>query len=521
METAVTQQVDDLLRRYEAAKGRSLRYWNLFRNIYQYVMPEKDLYSTESEAVNKAAPVYDTTAIKAGKRFVSKVQASIMPPGQQWFKLVIGPDLDKELKGRPDGEALRKSIVEELQGLTDLIFKYLGVSNFSLVANESLYDLLVGTATILCNEGETDDKPFTFSSVPLRYYVPEEGPDGKVNTQWQEFPRLPARCIPQMWPNAEIPSDLAEIISERGETEVQMLHGTIYDPDKKTYCYYVIYQKARKIIYEEESESSQWITFRWARVDNEVYGYGPAREAYPTIRSANKMGEYEFIAAAFAATPTFTGATDGIFNPNNLSIRPNTVIPTLGGNPLQRLDTGGNVEFGEYKITDLRQQINDMFYAEPLGPIDTPTKTATEITYRQQQFAEEVGPAFGRLQVEFSNPVAKRIVYILKRRGLFPDITIDGKQVDFAFQSPLEQTKAMLNVQLFQGYFSSLQQIFGPQVALGVVNPEKIPQWLAEQYDVDMSLVKNADELTAMMAQMAQAQQQQPALPSPPTGGQQ
>lgn len=527
MVVARSVDVDALIKRYGAAKARSLRYWDLFRRVYQYVIPDKDLYTTESEAVNKAAPVYDTTAVKACQQFVSKVQASIVPPGQQWVKLIIGPKLEEELAGNPEGKAIRAQIEEQLQELTDLFFKYLNVSNFALVANESFYDLAIGTATILCNEGQSDDNPLEFSAVPLRYYVPEEGPNGQVNTQWQEFPRLQARCIPQMWPNAKIPAELELMIKERGESEVQILHGTIYDPDKKTYCYYVIWQQMNQILYEEESESSPWITFRWSRVDNEVYGRGPAISAYSTVRTLNLMAEYYMINGAFSAMPAYTGATDGIFNPNNVSVRPNTVIPTLGGEPLKRLDTGGNVEFGQFLMNDLRDQVKQIFFADPLGPIDSPTKTATEISYRQQMFAEEVGPAFGRLQVEFLDTLTRRIIYVLKRKGLFPNISIDGKDVDVSYQSPLQQTEAMQRVQVFQGFFSSLQQILGPQLALGVVNPEQIPQWLAEQYGTDMSLVKNADELTAMMAQMAQAQQQQPALPSPgvsqlsPNGGQQ
>lgn len=522
----MTQQVDELLRRYNAAKSRSLLYWNLFTRVYQFVIPDKDLYNQETEGINKSAPVYDTTAVKACDKFVSKVQASIVPPGEQWVKFVIGPALEEELKGRADGKAINAQITAQLQQLTDIFFKYLNVSNFALVANESFYDLAVGTATILCNEGDSDDNPLNFSSVPLRYYVPEEGPNGQVNTQWQEYPKLPARCITQLWRNAIIPEELQNIIDERGETQVQMLHGTVYNPDKKNFCYYVIWMSAKKIIYEEESDSSPWITFRWSRVDNEVYGRGPAIKAYPTVRSLNKMAEYEMIAGAFASTPTYTGMSDGIFNPNNVSLKPNTIIPTLGGAPLQRLDTGGDVKFSEYKIEDLREQVNAMFFADPLGAIDTPAKTATEISYRQQMFAEEVGPAFGRLQVEFLDSLTRRIVFILKRRGLFPNIEIDGKQIDVSYQSPLQQTQSMQEISEFQQFMSSLQQMFGPELTMAAVKPEQIPQWLAEKYDVNMDLVKNADELAAAMAQvMQQQQQQQPQLPAPgvsqlsPTGG--
>ncbi len=510
--------VDELLRRYSAAKSRSMRYWEFFRRVYNYTVPEKQLYDNDgTEGYNKAAHVYDTTAVKACQQFVSKVQSSIIPPGQQWVKLVIGPHLEEELQGRADGKALKAQIEEQLQELTDAFFKYLNVSNFSLIANESFYDLAIGTATILCNEGDTDDNPLEFAAVPLRYYVPEEGPNGQVNTQWQEFPRLQARCIPQMWPNAKISNALQDIIAERGETEMQILHGTIYHPDKKNYCYYVINQREKECILEEESESSAYITFRWSKVDNEVYGRGPACSAYSTIRTLNKMAEFYMIAGEFAATPAYTGATDGIFNPNNVSVRPNTVIPTMGGEPLKRLDTGVNVEFGQFMMNDLREQIKQMFYADPLGPINTPAKTATEISYRQQLFAEEVGPAFGRLQVEFLDTLTRRVIYILKRKGLFPDIQIDGKHIDVVYESPLAQTEAMHKVQTFQQFYAGLQQIYGPQVSLGVVKPEQIPQWLAEQFDVPMELVKNADELTVMMAQLAQSQQQQAQLPSPGT----
>ena len=67
--------------------------------------------------------------------------------------------------------------------------------------------------------------------------------------------------------------------------------------------------------------------------------------------------------------------------------------------PLQPLPDTANPAFMQLTSTDLRMQINKLMFADNLLPPEkAPQTTAYEIAVRQRNLAEEIGPAFTRLQ---------------------------------------------------------------------------------------------------------------------------
>ena len=67
--------------------------------------------------------------------------------------------------------------------------------------------------------------------------------------------------------------------------------------------------------------------------------------------------------------------------------------------------------------------------------------TATEINERVFEMDKVLGATFGRLQFELLNPIIKRAVQILKRRGEIDDIAIDGFNVSVSYSSPIAKAE--------------------------------------------------------------------------------
>ncbi len=497
----MSNEITNLLQRYSGAKSNAKNWRDHLEDAYDYAIPNRQAFNDKTPGRRTNIQVFDTTAVKAVIAFTSKLQSTLTPPGIKWAKLVAGKNVPKEF---------RPSINAQLEDVTRVMFDHLHESNFDLVNNEAFFDLAIGTAAILIQEG-SDEDPLIFQSVPIQLFFPEEGPFGTIESVWRDYENILVRNVKFMWPKAVIPSSVQSQLVDNPDAKVNLIEGTVFNEKDKTYEYILLLTESNEIIFREKSDSSRWLVYRWSKRTNEIFGRGPVIEALPSIKTLNEIARFEMRQAQLSIAPPYMAYSDGVFNPFTVEIEPLTVYPvnrTASGSwPIQPIPVGGDVQFGQFLANDLRDQINKLLFADPLGPIDSPTKTATEITIRQQALLEEIGPSFGRLQVEFLNPLIKRVVFILRKKGLIPDLKIDGKEIDIEFQSPLSRTQGQSEILAFQQFFGIMQQTVGPELALAAIKAQKLPQWVAGKIGMDLNLVNSEEEL-AEIAQQAQEQMQ-------------
>lgn len=503
----------ELLTRFERAKEESMLWWWLFDRAYGYALPDRNLFrnTTNQPGQNKNPQVYDTTAVHGVTTLASKLQALLTPPKINWCTLEAGPQVPMQN---------RAAFNQMLQEVTETMFYYIHNSNFATIINESYYDLAVGTGTIIVNEGD-DYNPLDFRSVPLREFYPEPTASQELKTFFQDFEFVYLRDVPRIWPNAKIGPELRYAMDADPSQQMSFIQAMICHPDnpkKKEYEFIVYCKETQEFLIDEFSESSAWICFRWSRLTNETYGRGPVIHALPSILTLNKIMESEIKGAEFKVNPVWMGFADGVFNPWTTNIVPNTIIPihkqSASNPPLIPFPQAGDPQFAQVLSVDLRNQINALLFDQPLGPLQQPVKSATEISLRQQNFMQEIGPAFGRLEVELITPIIHRVVYILKKKGLFPKIEIDGKNVSLSYNSPLTQSQKLQKAINFGQFMQLLTQTVGPQIAMGGINLPLLPQSLGEAFDVDLSLIKSPEQIMeAVQNQMQQVQQQQAQLP--------
>lgn len=513
-----------LLQRYQQASQRWDHWKSVYDEAYSYAVPNRNPYNGEErvEGKRKNVQVYDTTLVTAARQLVSKLHANLTPLGEQWFQLEAGRFVTDQNQ--------RQELNQRLQEMTDIILKVLNDSNFDLVINELFQDLIIGTGAMMILENpDSEDVPILFKSVSPNLIAPEANAFDQIETVWRDFQDVHHRDIKRLWPKAEITQLMQQRIDQHQEERFDFVEGVIFQPDEdpsKQYRIVVMEQKQSEMILDMTTESSPWVVARWSKTNKEVGGRGPVIEALPTARSLNKMVEFLLKNASLSVNPPYMAASDGVFNPYLFEIEPNKVIPisrqsmVSGQLPLQKLDTQGQFQFGEAEVNDLRTQIKEMLFSAPERPVQAPSQTATEIMIRQRQFLEEIGPAFGRLEVELLPKIINRVIFILQKKGFLPkDIQIDNKFVNVKFKSPLTRSSELQKVQNLEQMLTFLGNFFGPQMALGAVNMTELPAWLSDKFDVDEDLVRSPQALQELAQQAAQTAQQQNEGPNIPDVG--
>ena len=216
----------------------------------------------------------------------------------------------------------------------------------------------------------------------------------------------------------------------------------------------------------------------------------------------------------------YTVADDGVVNVNSIRIKPGALIPVASnqggpqGPTLAPLPRSGDFNVGQIIIEDVRNSVNEEFLADPLGPVDSPVKTATEVSLRQQDLAKRIGSAFGRLQYELITPLINRILYVLDEQDIIDlnNFIVDGNVIQIEHKSPLS---AAQNEQEFYGnqrLVETLMQNFGPQIAGLVVNPMEFAKRAVELLGTDMTILNSEEQMQQIqqvVAQILAAQQAQ------------
>lgn len=495
--------INDDLKRIKSAVG----LWELWRSIHEeaqaFSCPNRETFNRHSPGQRKNRQVYDSTAVIGLQQFSNRIQSSLMPPWVNWLDFVSGDEI-------PEQE--RASIDKQLEKITDKFFSVINHSNFYTEIAPALIDLGIGTGAIAIEENPLGyNVPIRFVNIPLAELYIEKPAGGAIENVWRKQKVKPEH-IKQLWPMANLTEKLEKMAQKPDAEEICVWNGQVHDPETGTYKHKVIYEQEKHCIFEQTFKEKRIIVFRWHVTPGEVYGRGPIIQMLPDIRTANIMMEYILKNAALQMTGVYTGVNDGIFNPNTTKIMPGSIIPVgsnASTNPsLIPMTPSGNIGLGFDLLSSIRDNIKKSLFADPLGDITDPTKTATEMMIRQQEMLKNSGASFGRLKTELIEQVTVSVVSILKRLGELPDMTIDGKEVAIRMQSPLAKSEQLEDFQNTQVWMQNLTQFIPMEAIAGSVKIEELPRITQEQLGVSSELIRTPAEREELAQQVQAAAQQ-------------
>jgi hypothetical protein len=503
--------ISAVIKRFGKAKQRRELWRSLFQEAYDFALPQKETFNFHSPGQKKNRHIYDSTAVAGVRTYAARIQSSHTPPWKQWFNFVAGTDT-------PKGD--RDSLNKQLEEATDIFFNHLNESDYSNQSTESDQDLAISTGAMFFEEGnELEGEPlFKFTSIPLGQLYLEAG-EGAKNTGWREH-ETEARNIPLMWPEGDFGADLQKKIDKTPDEKVKIINGVLKANGE--FHQIVIYEAKKQLIFTQSFTTSPLIIYRTNVIPGEVYGRGPVLDVLPDIRTANKVKEYILKNGALQMTGVYTGATDSGWNPHTAVIAPGSIIPVSSNsnqNPsLKPLENSGRLDVGQIILEDLQANINNALFANPLGDVDDPVKSATEQMLRTQEMLRSSGASFGRLNTEKIKALVERGVDILSTNGRLPKIKVDGKEVAIKMQSPLAKAEAQEEFQAFQVWWAQMQTLPPEVVALGA-QVENIPNWTAEKLGLPTAdLARTKEQIKEASQQIIESAQQQEVQDGTVTG---
>jgi len=493
-----------------AEKGFTERDLNrqLFEDSYEFMLPYRNTFNNQAGTHNKPTVQYDSTAMNAASNFVNTMQSNFTPVFTRWAELKAGP-------GVP--EKARKKYNKELEKLTDIVFTYLNASNFATASSEMFFEWGIGTGALWCHEGD-QQQPLNFMATPMSEMGLVEGRFGTVDTRCRKY-KIKARLIKATWPNDDVKldHDLSAMVRDNPDDDVELVEACYYDYDDFVWRYEVLYEKSKHRLVEKTFNEEICFTPRWLKIPGHAFGIGPFVLAMADIKTLNKMKEYMLRNAALSVFGVYTVASNGGFNPNSAKIAPNAFIPVeRNGGPngpsIQPLPRTGSVDVQEFMVQDLKDSIRKTMLDTRLPEQQATPASAFEIAERIREFQTDIGSAYGRAMFEFVQPLFKRVIAILSRKGLItlPEgFEIDNFFVQVQVVSPIAQTQALEDVQKFLQTYQMTAGI-NPQLAMMAYEIEKVPQWLTEKTGSPSKLLRDIDpeELKNALLQTAAAQMQ-------------
>jgi len=505
--------------RSSKAFARKDLWRSIYEDCYRYALPQRNLYDGYYEGSipgqNKMNMVFDSTAIHSTQRFANRIQSGLFPPYKKWCRLEPGDDIPPERKAE---------VQQALDIYLEKFFTVLRQSNFDLAIGEFLLDLCVGTAVMLVQEGD-DTAPITFTSVPQYLVALEEGPNGTVDNVYRKY-KIRAEAISRQFPDAVLPDSLQRLINDKPQETVELIEATIIDPERKDYCYHVIYEKTKEELLMRRMDTTPWVVSRYMKVAGEDFGRGPLVSAIPDIKTLNKTLELLLKNASIACAGVYTAADDGVINPANIRITPGSIIPVArNGGPqgasLAPLPRSGDFNVSQIVINDLRMSIKKTLLDDTLPPDNMSARSATEIVERMKELAQNMGSAFGRLITETMTPIVAKVLNIMDKKGLIElPLKVNGLEVKIVPISPLAKAQNLEEInEIMQ--FVQIAGSLGPG-GIAEMKPDLIATYIGDKLGIPSNLRTTPEEKQQIMQQsmqMAQMQQQQMQGGMPPEGG--
>lgn len=484
----------ELTSRFRAARERRAPWEPLWRDCYAYALNRRDGGPTQASVETQ----FDGTAADAVEQLAASLLAELTPPWSAWLAL-------ETAAGVRESEAA--VLAHELEAATQLLLAHFQRSNFAVEIHQCFLDLAcAGTATLAFEEAPTGTgSAFRFTAVPVQDIFIEAGPGGQVRGHFR-VNRLRAADLRQRYGDERLGTELAARFTREPDRQVELVEAVLPDSASLSYGAFLADGEGRTVLDRGSFETSPFLTFRWTKGAGDVYGRSPVMTALPDIKTANKVVELVLKNAAMAVTGMWQADDDGVLNPHNLRLVPGAVIPKApGSSGLTPLATPGRFDVSDLILDDLRGRIRHTLLVDRLGPVGGGRMTATEVLERSAEAARLLGAIYGRLQAELLEPLFRRAVAILVRRGEVSAALADRRIAQVRHLGPLARAQARDDIRHVLAWLEHAEKL--GKDGIETVDLPAVARWLARTLGVPAELVRDtptvADAAEAIAAALA------------------
>lgn len=347
-------------------------------------------------------------------------------------------------------------------------------ANFVKATTEADHDYVSFGNPILTVEESPDRDHFLFRSWHPGSCAWMENAVGKIDHIQRKMPST-ARTIKRRWERSAVGGLHSDIIhaAEKDPTkEFKVRHivlpfDEIYGDDKakrrayrgNPFCSLYIDCEHETILGEGPLPVFSYIVPRWRTVSGFQYGFSPAAiNALPDARMIQALARIILEQGEKAVDPPTVAKGEIFRDAVNLYAGGMTYVDLEADEKIQdvfqTLKTGDGLPAGMEIKQDVRNLIAESFLLNKLMLPSAREMTAFETNARLDEFRRAALPFFGPIESEYHLPMLDAAFQIAVRNRVFnfkemPE-ALQGEDVTFTFESPLNTAEGRKNVQAFQ-----------------------------------------------------------------------
>lgn len=560
------EKVKDCQKYLQTLAAQRLQWEPMIDNIIMYVNHGRRAVSDLNlwEGQQTGQEVYDDSAMLARNKLVDGMVGYLCSRNQPWFGL--------ELPGKfnfPRSSGMRSwsgrrvdeypQVQKWLQDSQTVLYSAFNRSNFYDAVPEFISDgATTGTGYFQIEEDITAGR-IIFTVPHYRECFIAENQYGMVDTLYRVY-KMTLRQLVQKFgldKMKEVDDNWERDYKSNMYDEREVLHAIYprsdYNPyrmDAKSkvlaseWIYrkggVVTYNAARtattadmadgsaKLLAEGGYDSMPMIAWRWRKNSDEVYGRGPAHDAFVSIAQANQMGRTNLITAHQSAEPPLGAWSDlrgsiqrgpaGITyierDRGSADIRMHMPTPLYTG--VSQLPF--NIEFQDR----VRQIINEHFHTDVFMMMSQLSQQGNQSRMVMEQVQELqgekaaiLGTRVGNLQSEAFDPLISRVYSIEAMAGRIPqppDILLEAQHgpVEIQYLGPLAQAQTRLTkVRAITTFLQLVGQVaqIDPAV-LHVVNSYNTVKELADAVNIPVACLNDPKTYSMILQSLQKIAQQ-------------
>lgn len=501
------QNFHKLYERFSEAKYFKDRWLALYKGLYDYVIPDRDAFNIKFNYTDSGKPatqmIWDNTAMLSAYQRANDLHGLLLPKDRVWGQFSLDPHFY-------DASVIENArlLIDEIN---DRIMMYLNSSNLARVVGSSNLDLVGGTG-VMWVESPSDMNPVYFRSCPAVALYIEYSNDDLITTCWVAN-KMTGRAVLTIFPDYR--GKQLDNLKDNPNDTYTVNYGQIKYDEDAYYIYAVLDDDPFHCLWERYSTYQQIIVYRDRVRPGEAEGRGVGIDMLPTIQDLQRVVEYSRKNLAFKANPPMFYDAGTYFNPYSIRQWSGAMIARQPGgrNPLEALQMPDHPDVFQH-ILHLQETIQRGFQVDPLGEIQTPVRSATEVSIRENRAQRTSATDISRLINELPKQVFEVTAKILNERGLLLKKRqsipgFDPAKLKFHFQSPLYDLQNQADLNHFIQALQIKQQFWGQEAPMISTDLFEANRFISEKLNLPQKLSVPDAQLRQTLAEAAQLQQQQ------------
>lgn len=519
--------VEHWLRLCEAQKTARSNFDTSWSSVARRIWPEADQFRTQLEpGAKRRQEVFSSHGSRALRKWVSIMLSLMVPKTSQWQQIKAS---DPELNKAPEVKAffeeltrrafkLRNGPRADFYGALAPVFSSLGAfGNGCFFLDDSPTGGVRYTVVPLSQVWIALDQYRRVVTVFHQYPMSAAAADMKWRKVWGSNP--PEKVKQNLEKNPWGDMQWLHVVTPRGNVDPEAL-----GPESMPYRSMHISVEDRQLVEEKGYHEMPYIFGREMVEANEIYGRGPGMVVLPELGTLNQMKKTHLVAGERVAVPPILMHDDGFgMGARRVNLLPNGLnfgALTSQGDPLMRpFETGAKLDITLEMMQEEKEAVDDAFglnlfrilLEDPRANV-----TATEILQRAQEKGDLIAPGINSRQSEMLGPETERLVGIMSRQGLLPEVPealLEAGEYEIEHSSPANRLQRA-------GELAAISQAIEIVTPLAAVDPlvlgkfkaDKIIDRVMEIQGGTTDVLLTEDEYAEYRAQAAE-QQQQAAMP--------